>query len=224
MLRKVPVFNQTASIVGNIFTRQRNNKLAPLIKSVIHSPFKGNANTRYGLAHENNTVFEYDLQQVSKGVNVKVKRCGLVIHPEHPFLAATPDVIVTCNGVDIGLIEVKNVLRNKRKNLDQAARDKGFCLEFVDDNLQLKRKHAYYYQCQGQLLVCEMDWVDFVVRCTDPYQMFVERITVNNDVQCHMLAKLKAFYFKALLPELTAPRYGKLPGIREPGPDWVHIL
>jgi hypothetical protein len=99
----------TASNFGRIFTRQRKNKLAPLIKSVIHSPFKGNANTRYGLAQENNTVFEYELQQVSKRVNVKVKRCGLVIHPEHPFLAATPDVIVTCNGVDIGLIEVENV-------------------------------------------------------------------------------------------------------------------
>jgi hypothetical protein len=35
-----------------------------------------------------------------------------------------------------------------------------------------------------------------------------------------MLPKLKAFYHKALLPELAAPREGKCPGILEPG-VWV---
>ena len=32
-----------------------------------------------------------------------------------------------------------------------------------------------------------------------------------------MVPKLKYFYFKALLPELAYPRYGKSPGIRLPG-------
>ena len=35
-----------------------------------------------------------------------------------------------------------------------------------------------------------------------------------------MSPKLKAFYFKAILPELAFPRHGKSPGIREPG-LWV---
>ena len=56
---------------------------------------------------------------------------------EHPYLAASPDGIVTCGGEKVGLLEVKNVLRNKRLNLIQAAQQqKGstFCLEVVDEN------------------------------------------------------------------------------------------
>ena len=38
-----------------------------------------------------------------------------------------------------------------------------------------------------------------------------------------MLPKLKAFYMKAILPELAMPRYNLNPGIREPDMPWVII-
>ena len=38
-----------------------------------------------------------------------------------------------------------------------------------------------------------------------------------------MLPKLTAFYHQVLLSELAAPRYNKVPGIREPG-IWVGII
>ena len=136
----------------------------------------------------------------NEGMNYKVQQCGLMISAEHRYLAASPDGIVTCGGEKVGLLEVKNVLRNKRLNLIQAAQQqKGatFCLEVVAENkLQLKIKHPYCCQCQGQLLVCQMEWVDFVGRCSDPQDLFVERVTVDKELILAMQRKLKSFYFK----------------------------
>ena len=133
-------------------------------------------------------------------MNIQVAKSGLVISSAHPFLAASPDGIVMKNGEAIGLVEVKNLLRNKRLNLVQAARGKNFCLEMVNNQLRLKPNHDYFYQCQGQLLVCIMDWVDFVVRCTDPYQLYIERIHRDPRLQSEMVSKLSAFYFKHCCP------------------------
>ena len=187
----------TASHFGRVYRRLSNSKLAPLVKLMLYSPFKGNANTRYGLAQESFTLLEYELEQSKQGMNIHVAKSGLVISSDHPFLAASLDGIVMMDGEAIGLVEVKNLLRTK---LEEAARGKNFCLEMVNNQLRLKPNHDYYYQCQGQLLVCAMDWVDFVVRCTDTYQLSIERIHRDPRLQSEMVSKLSAFYFKHCCP------------------------
>ena len=46
--------------------------------------FKGNVNTRYGLAQEANTILEYELYMTKEGRNYKVEQCDLTISAEHP--------------------------------------------------------------------------------------------------------------------------------------------
>ena len=61
-----------------------------------------------------------------------------------------------------------------------------------------------------------MPWIDFVVQVERPYQLFVERILRDTTEWERMLVALSSFYFRALLPELAAPRQGKYLGIRDP--------
>ena len=98
---------------------------------------------------------------------------GLVISEDFPFLAGSPDGKVTDQRGNVGLIEIKNVLYNKPVSLTQAAKLKSisnFCLHFdpKSKKLAVKKNHNYYYQCLGLLLVCNMDWIDFVVRTEPP--------------------------------------------------------
>ena len=94
----------------------------------------------------------------------------LVISTECPILAGSPDGRVTDGKGNAGQIEIKkNVLYNKPASLTQAAKMKSVknvCLEINSntEKLQLKRKHNYYYQCQGLMYVTNSDWIDFVVR------------------------------------------------------------
>ena len=52
--------------------------------------------------------------------------------------------------------------------------DKKFFLKSTTSGLELKRSHAYFYQCQGIVNILGLPWIDFVVY-TD-VDMYVERI------------------------------------------------
>ncbi len=223
--RKEKACRLTSSNFGYVVRRNPKIAATTLIRKLLYSKFKGNRNTDHGLKEEPATKIDYEtLKSKETGKNVIVKQCGLYVCEENPFLGSSPDGIVTEDGKSVGLIEMKNVLRNKTITFEkQAAKKKStFCLKLDEHGkLYLNPKHEYFYQIQGQMNICDFEWVDFVVRSVCPYQIHIQRVYRDrplwNDT---MLPKLKAFYFKAMLPELAAPRQGKLPGIREPG-IWV---
>ena len=213
----------TSSIFGSVIKRKTNIPVKNLMKQLLYTTFKGNRHTATGLQQERVTIQEYVLKNAEEGNNVQVKPSGLVICKEEKFLGGSPDGIVIKDSKPCGLIEIKNVLHNKPINLNEAAKtNKNFCLEIQSNCLKLKQNHNYYYQCQGLLHICNMPWIDFVVRTCNPYQLHIERIEKDNNEWDRWLPKLRAFYFSALLPELCCPRYGKVPGIREPG-VWVRM-
>ena len=171
----------------------------------------------YGISAERTTITEYIYYKPKEGVKVKVAPSGLLVHEEHHFLAASPDGVVSVvRSGESGLIEVKNLLQNKQHLLKDAAKSSSFCLQYADGRLQVRKKHKFYFQCQGLLNISRMPWIDFVVRVERPYQLFVERILRDTTEWERMLVALSSFYFRALLPELAAPRQGKYPGIRDP--------
>jgi hypothetical protein len=215
----------TSSVFGRVVSRNVKLKVKPLIRQLLYSTFRGNACTRRGMDSEASTIQDYIINKAGDGDTVLVQPMGLVIHPEHNFLAASPDGQVFVDNVAVGLLEVKNVLMNNSMGLREASTKKSdFCLNLNGNALSLKRSHVFFYQCQGQLHVTGMPWVDFVVRRTNPYQIHIERIYQDIDLwDRKMLPKLTAFYFHAILPELALPRFGKSPGIREPG-EWVSFV
>ncbi len=226
--RKEKAPRLTSSNFGQVLRRNPKIAVTTLVRQLAYPKFKGNSYTNHGLNEEPATKMDYEaLKSKETGKNVIVKQCGLYICEENPFLGSSPDGIVTEDGKPVGLIEMKNVLKNKTITFEkQAVKKKStFCLK-LDDNgkLYLNTKHEYFYQIHGQMNICNFEWVDFVVRSLNPYQIYIQRVYRDqafwNDT---MPPKLKAFYFKAMLPELAAPRNGKLPGIREPG-IWVSTV
>ncbi|XP_069134324.1 uncharacterized protein [Argopecten irradians] len=211
----------TSSNFASVFKRNPSLKVAPIVRTLLYSSFKGTAAMRKGIALERVTRQEYTNIAAKEGKNVRVVESGLVIDPQHQFLACSPDGKVVENHHITGLIEIKNLLHGKPINLTQAAKlkcMKNFCLEQQNGKLSLKRTHDYYYQCQGLLNVTQLPWIDFIVRTEKPYEIHVERIYKDSDLwNFRMLPKLSSFYKKAMLPEIAVPRNGKSPGIREPG-------
>jgi len=73
--------------------------------------------------------------------------------------------------------------------------------------LQLSRKHAYYYQVQTQLYVCNKDFSDFVV--WSQQDIHIERILPNREFWDSISTAASAFFQQALLPELVANYYSR---------------
>lgn len=63
------------------------------------------------------------------GHQVTVEACGLFIHAQRPWLAASPDGLVT-DGPDRWLLEVKCPFKHRFKRVEDACKeDRNFCLE-----------------------------------------------------------------------------------------------
>ena len=85
--------------------------------------------------------------------------------------------------------------------LEAVKSDKIFFLKSTTSGLELKRSHAYFYQCQGIVNILGLQWIDFVVY-TD-VDMYVERIHKDtNRWKRTMLPKLESFYLTFVLPEV----------------------
>jgi len=84
------------------------------------------------------------------------KDSGLIVSIEYPFIGASPDGNVQCECCPgIGLLEVKCPYCIHDGEPSSAP--------YIQDDGNLVKMHAYYYQVYTQLFVCSADYANFVV-------------------------------------------------------------
>ena len=109
---------------------------------------------KYGIEKEDSAVIQYVNYFTNKGKQIKVHKCGVVVNPNFPWLAASPDRIVLNEDVGYGLIEVKCCYSKKNVTPTDACSDPGFYCSSGDGQFSLEEGHEYYSQVQGQLGIC----------------------------------------------------------------------
>jgi len=122
-------------------------------------------------------------KKIKENQRVNISECGLVLSFEETYIGASPDGLVTCGSdIDPYLIEVKCPYRLRNATVMQAFTGKDFCC-YVDanNNIQLKNNHSYYTQVQGQMGVCNKDFViytvtDFVIIKVEFDILFCDRL------------------------------------------------
>uniref|UniRef100_A0A8C8RJ90 YqaJ viral recombinase domain-containing protein n=1 Tax=Pelusios castaneus TaxID=367368 RepID=A0A8C8RJ90_9SAUR len=157
----------------------------------------------WGTQNEKKAVQAYEaLQSRRVGRPVKVKDCGLFIHPEKEWLAASPDGIVreADTGKILGLLEVKCPYKHRDKTVKEACKDKTFCLEADGESYSLKRDHPYYTQLQCELAATGFDKADFVVHTNK--DTVVTSVEFDAGLWGRTERKLEKFYMEAVIPHL----------------------
>ncbi|XP_051553961.1 uncharacterized protein LOC127440904 [Myxocyprinus asiaticus] len=91
--------------------------------------------------------------------NVNYTPCGLVIHPDAPWLGASPDGLIydPFTQPPLGLVEIK--CPDVKNYVDCKY------LRMQHGTLALCESHLYYWQVQGQLLINGLQWCDFCDLC-----------------------------------------------------------
>ena len=99
----------------------------------------------------------YFKNQYKNHQNLEIRDSGLCINPEWPFIGASPDGIISCQCHGKGVFEVKRPYCHRDDTIECAVnKDAKCCLQKHDDgSIHLDHEHAYYYQVQTQLFVCE---------------------------------------------------------------------
>jgi len=144
---------------------------------------------------------------------------GLVINPQWPFMAASPDGVINCTYSEEGrgVLETKCPYTHRFESIEESAsNDRNLCLkEEQDGSFHLDRTHEYYYLVQTQIFVCDVDYCDFCV-CTFPAEtkgstLFIEHIVRNDMFWKDCITKFKLFFITCLLPEILENWYTQSP-------------
>ena len=185
----------TASNFKNAVHTNTKKLSSSLIKRICYPEsykFK-TASTCWGLDHEKSALSEYSVQNKDKHSNFSLLESGLVINPLYPHFGATPDGIVQCTCCGRGVVEVKCPYRCKDTSFKKASQDSTFCLtNTAEGKFTLKTGHAYYYQIQLQMEVCQVKYCDFIV--WSPNEMIVLRILPNKHFIDSAIEKATRFF------------------------------
>lgn len=121
--------------------------------------------------------------------------CGLVVHPDAPWLGAMPDGLVydPREAKSFGLVHIKCV--NFQSFIECSF------LTCRDGVLQLKMTHPHYWHIQGEMMVTGTSWCDMLVHSRQ--DILVQRIYRNDVIIQNMKKKLDEFFFYSYLPNLT---------------------
>ena len=182
-----------------------------LIKRICYPQlFKVNSKAvNHGIKNESKAIDAYKSVMSSKHKDFSVKKCGVYIDKDHPWMHATPDFIVTCSCCGCGCGEVKCPITIENCDFQSYTAKKSSCLKSVDGKLQLKRDHQYYYQVQQQLRITGRQYCDFVV-CAFSHgtTMFImERILPDSSHWKITVPKVNKVWRVCILPEVLARWY-----------------
>ncbi|KAH3724580.1 uncharacterized protein LOC127853544 isoform X1 [Dreissena polymorpha] len=183
----------TASNFGAVMNRKKDINDAFMKNTFFRSQFVSKATT-YGHINERTAKITY----INK-TGTHLHDVGLIVNSKFPFLGASPDAIVCENG-KVGLVEVKCPYSARNLSLDEILNGNvpNFFLKKVGGSVALEKKHSYFFQVQGQLLVSGLQFCDFVVYIND--NIYIERIEPDESIMNSLLRKLCIFYcehFKA---------------------------
>ena len=127
--------------------------------------------------------------------------CGLVVKPLYLYLGASPEGTISCGCCGSGLLEIKCPFNGRNSHPDALC-----CINTSFLNSQgLVCTHKYYTQVQGQLLLCEKQFCDFVVWTTKG--LILKRVYIDVHFTEKLSKKLTYFYVEKLLPEILTHRY-----------------
>lgn len=173
----------------------------------------------WGVQMEAEVVRRYQRQKsAASGRSVSVQDCGLFIDAQRPWLAASPDGIVTDSrtGQWLLCLEVKCPYKHRDRRVEDACRDDpAFCLEIQDEDglepggspvYRLKTSHSYYTQIQVQLAVTGLRSADLAVFTLK--ETAIVPVTFDPDLWEETVSKLEEFYRDAVLPHLREKTQG----------------
>uniref|UniRef100_A0A8B9UPJ4 YqaJ viral recombinase domain-containing protein n=1 Tax=Anas zonorhyncha TaxID=75864 RepID=A0A8B9UPJ4_9AVES len=200
-------------IAGSKFANGRTDEVPrSYLKAVVSpGPTAQTPAMSWGIRNEKAAVRAYEqLKSQEVGRPVRVEDCGLFIHKEKTWLAASPDGVVTeaDTGKPLGLLEVKCPYKHRNRTVREACKDRDFCLRVDGDSYALKRDHDYFTQVQCQMAAADMRKADFVVHTKK--ETAVAPVEFDDEFWGQTVPKLEKFYTEAVIPHLEGQASGSV--------------
>lgn len=135
------------------------------------------------------------VQEYCRRLCVKWHNCGLIVHPDAPWLGAAPDGLMydASEAESFGLVSFKYI------NLPSFVECS--MLVFENKGWQLKTTSASYWQIQAEMMIVGVSWCDLLVLSRE--DLLVQRIYRDSSFINLMKSKLDDFFYSYYLPALS---------------------
>ena len=203
----------TASVIHEVMTKTEsimknrrkclNVKYSPLVHKIVNgSPDIGVLDSvKWGNLHEDDAIKAFMAEEATKhdgGLN-NVRKCGLLVKTDEPFLGASPDGLFSCRCCGTAVLEAKCPYNIKDQNIKENYEKVDF-LETSDGNLRLKRSDRCYSQLTTEIALKGRSHGFIIVWPTVDY--FIERVQFDQN-RWKRLHDAATFFFKGyILPVL----------------------
>lgn len=195
----------TSSTVHSVIRTDPKNPSKSAINEICN-PRKKRLQTepiKWGNEHEQSALKAYKQIITTSNIphtNMQMKKEGLQLCKEKPFLGVSADSIVSCDCHGLKLVEVKCPFSAKEMDI-KSFLAKPDC--FIQEN-KLKKMHKYYSQVQLQMYVYGANVCDFVVWA--PKFMLITYVHRDEEFIKSMIDKCESMYKSCILPELLTRR------------------
>ena len=132
--------------------------------------------------------------------NMCIQSTGLLIDKDEPYLAATPDGLVTCDCHEDFIVEIKCPFAHKSKTIAEIEK-RNF---FLDDNKVLKDSHHYYEQVQGQMALAGVAKCYFVTYTEK--ELHYQEVEFDEWRWENSKSQLKEFFYNIVFPAIASNR------------------
>ncbi|XP_065067609.1 uncharacterized protein LOC135693150 [Rhopilema esculentum] len=186
----------TASVCFQV-SRMKNNP--SLVNSIMQYTTFTSRFTEYGKETEQFAKQKFHEMEGNNHKDlVKFNGVGLQVDADYPFLGAFPDGLVTCSCHGLAVLEVKCPYKFK-ESLDGWQNDKNFP---IDESLEMKQDHKYYFQIQLQMDLCQAAFGYFFIYSGGSKEGILCIVPKNEHFVEELKATLQEKSFNFILPEV----------------------
>ena len=174
------------SLVSNIMGIQSRNHLQ-------HVPA-----VKWGRDHEEQALKAFYSSEATKHHNFKLEKTGLIIDQNRPWLAASPDSILTCKCHGTSVIEIKCPFSIKDSSVTEGATKCSF-LDTSHNIPKLNTSHRYYTQIIGQMAL-KGSSQGYFITWTPMGNPLIDKVNFSQEHWMQVRTNLDIFFKSYILP------------------------
>ena len=159
---------------------------------------------KYGTDHEEIAIKEFNDTEGRRHIDFGVNKCGLFVKSDRPFIAGSPDGIVSCKCNGQSSLEVKCPFSLRYQSVQVGWKETRFLQHASYGTISLRTTHKYYTQVQYQMAATGLKSSYFFV--WSPHGCLIDRVEYDPKFWVSLQQKLVQFYSSYIVPYLIGQK------------------
>lgn len=167
---------------------------------------------KYAIAKTKRALDQHFKSNYMQHPELEQYECGLIINPNLPYFAASPDILINCDCHGEGCVIVKFFkVMESAESFDVLCREPNHILNKRDDFYELDKRHDLYYQIQLQINVAELKYCDVIIWSPKPnLRQLTLRVYVDYDFWKINVEKAQKYHQVVVMPEILGKSYTRI--------------